>query len=131
MLAAVAFIWIFAADSITATLLASASLLLAGARLQALAMPTVAADWVTLRDLLRVAATVCCVAAIAREYGLLNRAERGAAVTAERVRIARDIHDGLAQDLATIALHAQQLQKVPRRRSSADCRRSSGARVLT
>ena len=48
------------ADSVTATLLASASLLLGGARLQALAMPTMAADWVTLRDLLRWPPTACC-----------------------------------------------------------------------
>jgi signal transduction histidine kinase len=110
VLAAVAFIWLFAADSKTATMLASASLLLAGARLQALAMPTVAANWVTLRDLLRVAAYGLLLAAIARESGLLHRAEARAAVSAERERIARDIHDGLAQDLATIALHAQQLR---------------------
>jgi signal transduction histidine kinase len=110
VLAAVAFIWLFAADSITATMLASASLLLAGARLQALAMPTVAADWVTLRDLLRVAAYGLLVGAIAREFALLHRAEARAAVAAERERIARDIHDGLAQDLATIALHAQELR---------------------
>ena len=31
-------------------------------------------------------------------------------MTAERERIARDIHDGLAQDLATIAVHAQRLR---------------------
>jgi signal transduction histidine kinase len=110
VLAAVAFIWLFAADSVTATMLASASLLLAGARLQALALPTVAADWVTLRDLLRVAAYGLLLAATAREFGLLHRAEARAAVTAERERIARDIHDGLAQDLATIALHAQRLR---------------------
>jgi signal transduction histidine kinase len=110
VLAAVAFIWLFAADSVTATMLASASLLLAGARLQALAMPTVAADWVTFRDLLRVVACGLLLAAIAREFGLLHRAEARAAVTAERERIARDIHDGLAQDLATIALHAQRLR---------------------
>jgi signal transduction histidine kinase len=110
VLAAVAFIWLFAADSKTATMLASASLLLAGARLQALAMPNVAADWVTFRDLLRIAAYGLLLGAIAREFGLLHRAEARAAVTAERERIARDIHDGLAQDLATIALHAQQLR---------------------
>jgi signal transduction histidine kinase len=110
VLAAVAFIWLFAADSVTATMLASASLLLAGARLQALAMPTVAADWITLRDLLRVVAYGLLLGAIAREFGLLHRAEARAAVAAERERIARDIHDGLAQDLATIALHAQDLR---------------------
>jgi signal transduction histidine kinase len=110
VLAAIAFISLFAADSVTATMLASASLLLAGARLQAVAMPTVAAHWVTLSDLLRAAAYGLLVAAIAREYGLLNRADARAAVTAERERIARDIHDGLAQDLATIALHSQQFR---------------------
>ena len=110
VLAAVAFIWLFAADSVTATMLASAALLLAGARLQAVAIPTVPADWVTFRDVLRVAAYGFLLAAIAREFALLHRAEARNAVSAERERIARDIHDGLAQDLATIALHAQRLQ---------------------
>jgi signal transduction histidine kinase len=110
VLAAVAFIWVFAADSITATMLASAALLLAGARLQALAIPNVPADWVTFRDLLRVAAYGLLLAAIGREFALLHRADTRNAVSAERERIARDIHDGLAQDLATIALHSQQLR---------------------
>jgi signal transduction histidine kinase len=78
--------------------------------LQALAIPTVAANWVTFRDLLRVAAYGLLLGGIVREFGLLHRTEARAALTAERERIARDIHDGLAQDLATIALHAQQLR---------------------
>ena len=39
-----------------------------------------------------------------------GRTRRAQAVTAERQRIARDLHDGLAQDLALISLHAQYLQ---------------------
>jgi signal transduction histidine kinase len=110
VIAAVAFIWRFAADSTAAILLASASLLLAGARLQTLAIQTVPADWTTLRDLLRVAAYGLLLAVVARDYGLRNRAHARNAIRAERERIARDIHDGLAQDLATIALHAQSLE---------------------
>jgi signal transduction histidine kinase len=110
VIAAVAFIWLFAADKVTATMLGSASLLLAGVRLQALAIATVPADWVTLRDVLRVAAYGLLLAAIGREFGLQQRAEARNALSAERERIARDIHDGLAQDLATIALHAQHLR---------------------
>ncbi len=110
VIAAVAFIWRFSADSTAAALLASASLLLAGARLQTLAIQTVPADWTTLRDLLRVAAYGLLLAVVARDFGLSNRAHARDAVRVERERIARDIHDGLAQDLATIALHAQSLE---------------------
>jgi len=110
VIAAVAFIWRFAADSTAAALLASASLLFAGARLQTLAIQNVPADWTTLRDLLRVAAYGLLLAVVARDYALRNRAHARDAVHVERERIARDIHDGLAQDLATIALHAQSLE---------------------
>lgn len=110
VIAAVAFIWRFAADSTAAALLASASLLLAGARLQTLTIQTVPADWTTPRDLLRVAAYGLLLAVVGRGYVLSHRAHARDAVRAERERIARDIHDGLAQDLATIALHAQSLE---------------------
>jgi signal transduction histidine kinase len=91
-------------------LLAAAAFLIAAARLQAVAIPAVAADWVTPREFLRLIAYGIILIAVTREYTKMSRIEAASALRAERVRIARDIHDGLAQDLATIALHGQRLE---------------------
>jgi signal transduction histidine kinase len=91
-------------------LLAGACILLAGVRVCAIALPAVASDSVTVREPLRVAAYALLLTAVARDWVAQARSRQAEAVAAERERIARDIHDGLAQDLATIALHAQQLE---------------------
>jgi signal transduction histidine kinase len=91
-------------------LLAGTCFLLAGVRICAVALPTVGSDWVTLRDPPRLAAYALLLTAVAVDWIALGRSRQDEAVAAERERIAREIHDGLAQDLATIALHAQQLE---------------------
>ncbi|MGH2871766.1 MAG: sensor histidine kinase [Solirubrobacteraceae bacterium] len=91
-------------------LMGGVSFLLAGARLQALALPLVAVDWITPRELLRLAAYGLLVAAAARELIVSRRADQQEALAAQRERIARDLHDGLAQDLAVIAVHGQRLE---------------------
>jgi signal transduction histidine kinase len=88
-------------------LLATAATALAAVRLQYLALPMVGVSWVTPGDGLRLGAYGLLCATMA---GRLKQARRHAAVaamTAERERIARDLHDGLAQDLAFIATHVQ------------------------
>ena len=90
-------------------LLAGAAFLLAAARLQYLALPAVAADWITPREGLRVAAYALLLASAYWEYVLRRRARALAAIKSERERIARDLHDGLAQDLACIAVQGQRL----------------------
>jgi len=89
--------------------LGGASLLLAAARLQYLALPAMAPDWVTARDGLRLAAYALLLAVAAGRYARTRRAIAAATLAVERERIARDLHDGLAQDLAFIALQGQQL----------------------
>ncbi len=96
-----------------AGLLAVASFLLAAAKVQLVAMPIVAADWLTPDDGLRLAAYAVLVAAALRAYMAMRQEGAQAALTAERQRIARDLHDGLAQDLALISLHAQSLHAEP------------------
>jgi signal transduction histidine kinase len=91
-------------------LLAGACILLAGVRVCAIALPTVGSDWVTVRDPLRVAAYALLLTAVTRDWIASARSRQQEAIAAERERIARDIHDGLAQDLATIGLHVQQLE---------------------
>ena len=89
-----------------AGLLAGAALLLGLAQL---ARPTIAVEpsaWLTTADLLR-AGTWILLLASAAELLRVSQVERShQAVMAERQRIARDLHDGLAQDLAFIAAHS-------------------------
>ena len=89
--------------------LAAASFLLAAARLQYLALPVVSQDWVTAREGLRLAAYALLLAVALHRYAQTRREIAAEALVMERERIARDLHDGLAQDLALIALQGQQL----------------------
>lgn len=89
--------------------LAAASFLLAAAQLQYLALPAMAPDWLTARDGLRLVAYGLLMMAALTRYGRARRELTVATVAAERDRIARDLHDGLAQDLAYIALQGQRL----------------------
>jgi signal transduction histidine kinase len=90
--------------------LAGAAFLLAATRVQYLALPAMAPDWVTARDALRLAAYALLLLAAMVRYAKTQRAISAAALVVERERIARDLHDGLAQDLAFIALQGQQLE---------------------
>jgi len=91
----------------TAAFLAGASFLLAAALLAPISMPDAHASWVTPADAVRLIALTALLAAACLLYSRARQEEAIQAVIAERRRIARDLHDGLAQDLATIALHAQ------------------------
>jgi signal transduction histidine kinase len=91
-------------------LLAGASLLLAATNLQYLATPAAATDWVTPREGLRLGAYALLLGAAYVRYARLRRQETYAAICSERERIARDLHDGLAQDLACIAVQGQRLE---------------------
>ena len=90
-------------------LLAGGCLLLAGANLQFLAIPAVATDWVTPREGVRLAAYALLLGGVYLRYAKLRRYEAYAAICSERKRIACDLHDGLAQDLACIAAQGQRL----------------------
>lgn len=89
--------------------LAAASFLLAAARLQYLALPVVSQDWVTAREGLRLAAYALLLAVALHRNAQTRHEIAAEALVMERERIARDLHDGLAQDLALIALQGQQL----------------------
>jgi signal transduction histidine kinase len=89
--------------------LAAASFLLAAARLQYLALPAVPAAWVTPREGLRLGAYGLLLVVASHRYAKTRRASARAAIAAEREGIARDLHNGLAQDVAFIAAHSQRL----------------------
>jgi signal transduction histidine kinase len=85
------------------SLFASAAVLLLAARLYYVAIPWASPETLTLREALRfVAAALILAAVIRRELEMRSAMTRLAAIL-ERRRVAEDLHDGLAQDLAFIA----------------------------
>jgi signal transduction histidine kinase len=96
-------------SSSTGALLGAASFLLAAGRAQDVILGVFPSSWVTLRELLRLTAYLVLLGAIAQDYLRICRADDEARLHDQRERFARDLHDGLAQDLAVIAVHAQRL----------------------
>jgi signal transduction histidine kinase len=92
-----------------AGLLAGASVMLGVWWLQYLVTPAAAVDTVTPGQLPRLVAYALLLWAAMRRYARMRDEATLAAIIAERQRIARDLHDGLAQDLAVIATHGQRL----------------------
>jgi signal transduction histidine kinase len=100
------------ADEHEAKLLTGAAILLAGAELGTLGMPVAPADWVMPGDALRVGAFAMLIAVSVILYRQSLRQKAREALAAERLRIAGDLHDGLAQDLAFIAAHSDRLARL-------------------
>jgi signal transduction histidine kinase len=95
----------------SAGLLAAAAVCMAGAQLGKLGLGVAPPDWVTPSDALRVAGYGLLLAAAVGMYRRSQVQVARDAVSAERMRIARDLHDGLAQDLAFIAAHSERLAR--------------------
>jgi signal transduction histidine kinase len=72
--------------------------------------PSVVTDWFAAGDLLRFGFFACLLAGGVTELRRGQRALAEAAVIEERQRMARDLHDGSAQDLAFIAHAARALR---------------------
>lgn len=89
--------------------LAVAMTLLAGVNLSALLAPTIAAARVGPDQALRVIAFALILLAALTLERRVHRQLTTAAAVAERRRVARDLHDGLAQDLAVIAAQASSI----------------------
>jgi signal transduction histidine kinase len=94
-----------------AGLLTIVAMCLAGAQLGMLGLGVAPPDWVTPSDALRVVAYGLLLAAAVGMYRRSQDQVARDAVSAERLRIARDLHDGLAQDLAFIAAHSERLAR--------------------
>ena len=110
IVAATAFVAHSRRDRPDGFLLGGACVLFAGAALRYIQSPTVATDWVTPNDWLRLGAYALLLQAAYRRYARTRHRTLDAAVSCERERIARDLHDGLAQDLACIATEGQRLE---------------------
>ena len=76
--------------------------LLAMARLNYFLFPSLYSEWVYVGDVLRLVGYIALVIGISREMLAYQRGAANAAVFEERRRLARELHDGLAQELAFI-----------------------------
>jgi signal transduction histidine kinase len=72
------------------------------ARLNYFLFPSLYTEWVYVGDFLRLAGYIALLTGIGREVLTYQRGAADAAVYEERRRLARDLHDGLAQELAFI-----------------------------
>jgi len=88
---------------------AAAATLLAASSISYLALPPPSPNWVTPRDGLRLAGAALIFAAVLRQESRRRQAVARAAVIDERRRLARDLHDGLVQELAFISAHGDRL----------------------
>jgi signal transduction histidine kinase len=89
--------------------LAVGSVLSAFARLNYFLFPSLYSEWVYTGDFFRLAFYVALLAGAAREVERYWREAARAAVLEERRRMARDLHDGLAQEIAFISMQAKWL----------------------
>jgi signal transduction histidine kinase len=107
--------------------LAVGAILSGAARLNYLFYPSVFTEYVYLGDAFRLVSYVVIVLAALSEIRSYWRSIAENAVLAERQRIARDLHDGLAQELASIARNLQWLPDTDRFAARA---RASAERAL-
>jgi signal transduction histidine kinase len=91
------------------TWLAAGSVLAAVARLQYFVYPSLYSDWVSSGDVFRLLFHVTILVGAGLEVRSYWRSQVVAAVLGERARMARDLHDGLAQELAYIKRNLQWL----------------------
>jgi signal transduction histidine kinase len=89
--------------------LAVGSVVAGFARLNYFFFPSLYTDWIYAGDILRVAFYVLLFLGAAREISAYQKRAAQAAVLEERRRMARDLHDGLAQELAYIASQTKRL----------------------
>ncbi|MGB0091236.1 MAG: ATP-binding protein [Solirubrobacteraceae bacterium] len=89
--------------------LAGGAILLAATSLSHLGLPFPASQPVASREAVRLLAFALLLAAAVRLELQLRKTAAQAATIAERRRVAQDLHDGLAQDLAFIAAHGARI----------------------
>lgn len=95
-------------DELMAWLAASAAFA-SFARLNYGFFPSLYTQWVYVGDALRLVSYLLLLGGAAREISRYHQSLAAAAVTEERRRIARDLHDGLAQELAYLVTQGRAL----------------------
>jgi signal transduction histidine kinase len=91
------------------TWLAASAALASFARLNYAFFPSLYTQWVYVGDALRLASYVLMLGGAVREIARYHQSLAEAAVVEERRRIARNLHDGLAQELAYLATQGRRL----------------------
>jgi signal transduction histidine kinase len=86
--------------------LGPACALAAFARFNYLLFPSIYTDWLYTGDLLRTASYVVLLVGAAREIGEFWRVQARVAVLEDRRRLARDLHDGVVQEISYIRSEA-------------------------
>jgi signal transduction histidine kinase len=97
------------ADNLERTLAAGAAVL-AIAHVNYLLEPSMSSGWLYAGDMLKLAAFLLVLYGCVIEFRTLQRELIQRVAVDERRRMARDMHDGLAQELAFIATHSQRLR---------------------
>jgi signal transduction histidine kinase len=110
--------------------LATGAVLGAFARLNYFLCPSLFTDVVSTGDLFHLGFYLVLLVAALREIAAYHRGLAAKAVLEERRRIARDLHDGLAQDLAFIAARVRGLERDPAAPVRFDQLRSAADRAL-
>jgi signal transduction histidine kinase len=100
-----------AANDSTVGWLAIGAALVGISRLDALLLASVSTSWVSVGDGVRLAATAAFVAASTAEFDRFEKRLTDAVTADERRRLARELHDGVAQDLAFVVSHASALAR--------------------
>jgi signal transduction histidine kinase len=83
------------------------------ARLNYALFPSLYSEWFYAGDILRLLFFVCVLAGAATEISRTQRVLATTAVLEERRRLARDLHDGMAQDLAFIVQFGRGIARRP------------------
>jgi signal transduction histidine kinase len=89
--------------------LGAGAIFAAFARVNYFIFPSLYSEWVYTGDVLRLCWYILLLIGAVREIGVYQRAYVEARVLEERRRIARDLHDGLAQELAFISNKSREL----------------------
>jgi signal transduction histidine kinase len=74
-------------------------------------IPSSTTEWISAADCLRAGWYILLLVGITREIRIYQRAAITSAVSEERKRIARDVHDGLVQDLAYLSSASSELER--------------------
>lgn len=86
-----------------------ASILAAFSRVNYFLFPSIYAGWIYTGDLFRLGFYLVMLVGVVRQLAEYRRAYTHAAIANERRKVARDLHDGLAQELAYIAAQTRDL----------------------
>lgn len=108
--------------------LANACVVAAFARLHYFLFPSLYSEWVYTGDFFRLGFYILLVIGAGREIARFQRGAAEAAVLEERRRLARELHDGVAQELGFIVAHADSHMKAGRATKELEPLLSAGRR---